>query len=88
MPAHTCARAAAKGARGPGKANNPLADSALPSSLKDANIEFWPKVQTWVDAITKNEILGGLQNAQPREVVQGGRLATRCCEFRFERILN
>ena len=64
----------------------------MPSSLKDTNIEFWPKVQAWVDTIAKNDILGNLQDAEPLEVVQGGRLATRCvvriCEFRVERILN
>ena len=78
MPPNKGAKAAAKGAPGSGKTNNPPADSALPSSLKDTNIEFWPKVQAWADTITKNEIIGDLQNAQPREVVQGGRLATRC----------
>ena len=74
------------------KTDTPPADSALPSSLKDTNSEFWPKVQAWVDTIAKNYILGNLQNAEPLEVVQGGRLATRCvvriCEFRLERILN
>ena len=98
MPPNKCANAAAKGAPSSGKKkggndkDNPPADSALPSSLKDTNSEFWPTVQSWVDTITKNEILGDLQNADPLEVVQGGRLATRCvvriCEFRFERILN
>ena len=98
MPPKKGANAAATGAPGSGKKkggndkDNPPADSALPSSLKDTNSEFWPKVQAWVDTINKNEILGDLQNAEPLEVVQGGRLATRCvvriCEFRCERILN
>ena len=98
MPPKKGAKAAATGSPGPGKKkrgndkDNPPADSALPSSLKDTNSEFWPKVQSWVDTIIKNEILGDLQNADPLEVVQGGRLATRCvvriCEFRFECILN
>ena len=98
MPPKKGANAAAKGAPGSGRKkdgndkDNPPWDSALPLPLKDTNSEFWPKVQAWVDAMTKNEILGDLQNADPLEVVQGGRLATRCvvriCEFRFECILN
>ena len=73
---------AAKGAPGSGEKkggndkDNPLADSALPSSLKDTNSEFWPKVQSWVDTITKNETLGDLQTVEPLEVVQGGRLVS------------
>ena len=71
--------------------DDPPADNALPSSLTDSNSEFWPKVQSWLEAITKNDILGNLQSADPLEVVQGGRMVTRFVvrifEFRFERIL-
>ena len=66
MPPKKGANAAAKGAPGSGKKkggndkDNPPADSALPSSLKDTNSEFWPKVQSWVDTITSERDPWGL----------------------------